>query len=100
MYLLRKLRRHDRGYEPRREAIKTKNDAKLAAQEAADRSTTSQSVPTTSPCPPATSPSLPYDIAASRNATIKIYNWLAQHEDDPATEVSRARRMTCQDFVY
>ncbi len=82
VFLLRKLRRCDRQFQPHREGIKEKKDAKVVAQEAAERARPSN--------PPSTmSPSLPYEIAISRNATIKIYDWLAEHEGDPATEVSR-----------
>ncbi|TFK79623.1 hypothetical protein K466DRAFT_505253, partial [Polyporus arcularius HHB13444] len=82
VYLLRKLRRRDREFQPRREGIKEKQDTKVAAQEAAERARPSQSLPTTSPF-------LPYEIAVSRNATIKLYDWLAEHDEDPATKVSR-----------
>ncbi|KAI0684253.1 hypothetical protein C8T65DRAFT_593884, partial [Cerioporus squamosus] len=79
VYILRKLRQGDRTFQPRREAIKTKKDAKVAAQEAAERALPSEPLPTMSP-------SLPYEIAVSRNAVIKIYDWLAEHEGDPATK--------------
>ncbi len=91
-FILRKYRRRDPSYQPRRERILAQKNAKAEAQESFERAVptalpAASSRPALAAVQAITSPVVPYEIGSSRNSRIKIYNWLADHEGDPAIEV-------------
>ncbi|RPD52312.1 hypothetical protein L227DRAFT_589710 [Lentinus tigrinus ALCF2SS1-6] len=80
-FVIRKYRRHDHSFQPRREALRQEKDRKVAAQEALERAVPPTAASPTDNAVPASPP--PF----SRNARIRVYNWLAEHQNDPATQV-------------
>ena len=85
--LLEGIRRRDVSFTPRWEENLNRANAKREAAEAFDRCVQlAADRRQDDPLPP-TPPSAHYEVSKSQRSPLRLYTWLANHREDPATKV-------------